>query len=579
MCVCAMMPPVNASTRLGLLVTVSLAVPACGPPPDPAAPLAPTALFEDATERVGLAGFRHFNGMSGRRYIAEMMGTGGAFFDYDGDGDLDLWLRQGILMGEDVAPEEALFPLPDEPGDRLFRNELSESGALTFTDVTASIGISVADYAMGIAAADYDGDARPDLYLTNFGENRLLRNLGDGRFEDVTVRAGAGDHRWSVPAVFADLDGDGLTDLWVGNYVDFGYGNHRTCLRPSSATDYCGPMSFRPQPDRMFRNRGDGTFEDVTAQAGFATAYGSALGVLAQDFDGDGRLDLFVANDAMENHLWLNRGGGKFEEDGLLRGVAVNARGQREGSMGVSVGDPDGDGDPDVFVTHMSTETNTLYLNDGGLFRDGTLAAGLARPSLPFTGFGTSWIDLDLDGRLDLFVANGEVKVIEQLERAGDPFPLHQTNQLFRNLGEGRFEEVTDRGGPAFADSSVSRGAIFGDVDNDGDVDVLVANNNGRVQLLLSSAATADNWVGVAGPTQGSRVALVFGDGSSLVRYAGTDGSYCAANDPRVVFGVPPGARPVGVRVTWPGGATERFELHSRGRYETCVRGSGSPDS
>jgi hypothetical protein len=553
---------------------------------EPAA-LAIQPIFEDATARVGLDQV-HFNGMTGQRYIVEMMGPGRALFDYDGDGDLDLWVRQGKLLGEHKTFADALFPPsdPERVHDRLFRNDLTilSDGlrTLRFTDVSDTIGVRISDYGVGVAAGDYDADGDTDLYLTNFGPNRLLANQGDGTFRDVTAESGTGDDRWSVPAVFADLDGDGHLDLWVGNYVDFSLANHRTCVRPSSAIDYCGPLSFRAEPDRLFRNRGDGTFEDVTAVAGMSSRYGNSLGVLARDLTGDGKLDLFIANDAQNNLLWINRGDGTFFEDGLLRGVAVNNAGEREGNMGVTAGDIDGDLDADIFVSHMATEGHILFVQDEpGVFRDGTLAAGLKTPSLPFTGFGTSWIDLENDGILDLFVANGEVKVIDALEQAGDPYPLHQRNQLFRGRGDGTFEDITDAAGPAMRASHIGRGAAFGDVDDDGDADIVVFNNNGPTRLLLNAVGQDHPWVGFVlvdargRAPQGARAELRLSTGARRVAWTGTDGSYASANDPRVLFGLGDGGGATEVQVDWPSGRREVFALEGIERYVRLVEGEG----
>ena len=547
-------------------------------------------IFSDATAEVGLD-FVHFNGMSGERYIVEIMPPGGALFDYDNDGDLDLWLRQGVMLGQDKTLDDAVFP-PDGPGslgDRLYRNDLvvgaDGSRRLELTDVTAETGLAVTDYGMGVTTGDYDNDGWIDVYLTNFGPNRMLRNNGDGSFADVTAETGTGDDRFSVPALFVDLDRDGWLDLYVGNYVDFSYANHKTCLRPSSARDYCGPLSFNSQPDKLFRNRGDGTFEDAVVASGLAGTFGNALGVLAVDLDGDRWLDLYVASDALENQLWINQGDFTFQEDGLFRGCATNHRGAREGSMGVAAGDFDADGDLDLFMTHMATETNTLYANDGaGNFSDDTLVAGLATPSRRFTGFGTLWLDYDNDGWLDLLAVNGEVKVIEELERTGEPYPLHQTNQLFRNLGDGSFEEVTQRAGSAFSISEVSRGAAFGDLDNDGDTDVVVFNNSGPTRLLLNEVGQDSHWLGLdlrdaAGGRviQGSRVELFTEGGPTLVRIAGTHGSYVSANDPRVLIGLGSDPAVADLRIYWASGREEEFSISQVDTYVELVEGQGRP--
>jgi len=598
-----MSQPSPGSRHRGRAVAVVLSVFAwgCGPsgpapgPADPGSTAGSSAgiarpIFVDATAEAGID-FVQFNGMTGEMYIVEMMGSGGALFDYDNDGDLDLWLRQGTMLNPEKTLRDALFPpeTPDRATDRLYRNDLQVaadgSRRLFFTDVTDRTGQQIRDYGMGIAAADYDHDGDVDLYLTNFGPNRLLRNEGDGSFTDVTTESGTEDDRWSVPAVFVDLDQDGWLDLYEGNYLDFSIANHKRCFRPSSAEDYCGPLSYRPVPDRLFHNRGDGTFADVTAASGLATIYGTSLGVLATDFNHDGAIDLFIANDAQENFLWINRGDGTFVEDGLLRGVAVNSRGEREGSMGVATGDYDANGTPDIFVTHMATETNTLYVNDGeAMFRDATLMAGLATISRPLTGFGTAGIDYGNTGTLGLLILNGEVTVIEALERAGDPYPLHQKNQLFRNLGDLRFENLGSAAGEAFELSEVSRGAILGDVDNDGDVDFVVVNNNGPARLFRNMVGQDRHWIGFrlrdrhGRSPQGARLELIREDGPPSVRWAGTDGSYCSANDPRVLFGLGDDATGVtGVRVDWPAGAAEVFSIHAVETYVDLLEGQGDP--
>ena len=362
--------------------------------------------------------------------------------------------------------------------DRLYRNDLEihadGTRTLRFTDVTAGSGLAVASYGMGAATGDFDDDGRIDVYRIGLGDNHLFRNNGDGTFTDVTARAGVNDARWTAAASFADFDRDGRLDLYVANYVDPRLDDDLECFSRTGEKDYCGPNRYPPVPDRLYRNNGDGTFADVTLEALRGGEFGPALGVVAADLDGDGWTDFYVANDGEPNQLWMNRGDGTFEDMAWLAGAAVNRDGRPEGSMGVDAGDFDADGDDDLFMTHIATETNTLYVNDGlGLFEDRTVRVGLGPPSLPFTGFGTGWFDFDNDGWLDLIVANGEIRTMEALARVNDPFPLHQRNQLFRNLGNGRFAEVSGEAGAVFKLSEVSRGTAFGDVDNDGDVDVL----------------------------------------------------------------------------------------------------------
>ncbi len=552
--------------------------------------------FVEVAADVGLD-FHHFNGMSGEYYFAEMMGAGAALFDADGDGDLDAYLVQGRMLG-DKGMAEALLP-PQHPlplTDRLYRNELIPSGVLRFTDVTEASGLEVATgYGMGVAAGDADNDGDVDLYLTNFGSNQLLRNdsaAGRVAFTDVTLAAGVDDPRWSVAALFFDADADGRLDLYVGNYVDFRLGTHKRCFDAAGAQDYCAPAAYRGEPDRLFRNVShDGriAFEDVSLVSGVGTLAAPGLGALAADLDSGGRLDLYVANDGEPNFLWLSRGEPgsplRFEESALFAGCAVDEEGRPQASMGVALGDADGDSDDDLFMSHLTGETNALFAGNGkGHFRDATAGSGLGQPSLPATGFGTSLFDYDNDGWLDLAVVNGAVKTVEELAAAGDPYPLHQRNLLVRNTGDGRFDDVTDRAGAAFELSEVSRGAAFGDVDNDGDVDVLVANNAGPARLLLNQAGSARGWIGLrlltADPGRdalGARVEVIRPGLPPLRRRSHTDGSYASASDPRVVIGLGDDEGVVDVRVAWPDGTVESWTSLATRRYHTLHQGSRLP--
>jgi hypothetical protein len=570
-------------------------VPRVPPPPPPrllaAAALALTGaaaaaeaagpLFEDRAAAWGLD-FVHFNGMSGEFYFPEIMGSGAALLDYDGDGDLDAFLVQGAMLGGKPLAQATFPPEDRPPRSRLYRNDLRPGGEPRFVDVTAESGIDARGYGVGVAVGDVDNDGRPDLYVTNFGPDRLWRNRGDGTFEDATAKAGLGDPRWSSSAAFFDYDADGWLDLFVVHYVRFDLEKNPRCFTPSSRRDWCGPSAFEPLPDRLLRNRGDGTFEDVSARAGIAAKAGPGLGVAAEDFDGDGDLDVFVANDGAANFLWLNRGDGTFAEDGLFAGVALNRNGAAEASMGVAVGDADEDGDLDLFLTHLAGETNTLYVNrGGGVFEDRSFESGLAAPSVPDTAFGAGFLDVDNDGRLDLLAVNGAVRVLEPLARAGDPYPVAQPDRLFENLGGGRFADATAEAGPALTRPAASRGAAFGDVDNDGDTDVLVNDSSGPARLLVNRAGAAAPWLGLrlvdrrGRDAIGARVAVERDGAPPLVRRADTGGSYASASDPRVPVGLGGGARVAGVRVRWPGGAEEAFAAPPLGRYTTLVEGAG----
>jgi hypothetical protein len=506
-----------------------------------------------------------------------------ALFDYDNDGDLDVYLVQGRPLDPSAQGQRAH---ETDLSDRLFRNDPEErpdgTRRLHFTDVTPESRIEAHGYGMGVATGDFDNDGWVDLYLTKFdAANQLLRNNGDGTFTDVAKASGTDHRSWSVSASFVDIDRDGWLDLYVTNYLRYSLASNPRCYNASGVPGYCTPDSFDGLTDRLYRNRGDGTFADVTVSSGVAREQRPGLGVTAADFNRDGWVDIYVANDGRENLLWLNRGNGTFEDGALLAGVALPVTAKAEASMGVDAGDVDNDGDEDLLVTELGGEGSNLFVNDGsGLFEDKSAPSGIGPASLPLTGFGAAWVDVDQDGLLDVLSVNGTVQVIESLRQAGDRFPLHQRKQLLRNLGSGRFEDVTSRAGSAFATSEVGRGAAFGDIDNDGDVDVVVGNNNGPARLLLNQNATK-HWIGLKllGPggrdMLGARVEIVRRSPPSLWRRARADGSYASANDPRVVAGLGDSVDSPAVRVTWPGGAAETWSGLPIDRYSTLRQGSG----
>ena len=561
-----------------------------------AAPPISTAppLFVESASAVGLD-FVHVNGATGEYYMAEQMGAGAALLDYDGDGDLDVFLVQGgplgVRPGSDrgqtgVRPgsDRGQTPPPDSATSRLFRNDLDASGRLRFTDVTHRAGVELRAYGMGAAVADYNGDGHADLLVTAFGKETLYRNNGNGTFSDVTADAGVGDDLWSTSASFLDYDRDGHLDLFVANYLDFTVATNKTCFDSVGARDYCSPRAYRPVPARLYRNLGNGRFADVSESTGISRTYGAGLGVVAGDYNRDGWLDIYVANDATPNQLWMNARNGTFKDEGMISGAAVNAAGNPEGSMGIASGDADLDGDEDLFITNIIAETFAYYENDGrGNFEDARARVGLAAPTAGFTGFGADWIDYDNDGLLDLFVANGAVNIVEA--QRGQPTPFRMRNQLFRNTGKGRFEETSSAGGPAFARAEIGRGAAFGDIDNDGDVDILVTNNGGPVRLLVNQSpkerrslqvtleapppnrAALGAWVGVERTGQ-----------PTLWRRVKTDGSYLAASDPRLHFGVGSSGDVSAILVHWPDGQRERFTgIKSVGAI-TLRRGQGRND-
>jgi hypothetical protein len=536
---------------------------------------APEGLFVERAAATGLV-FTHVNGATGRYYLAEVMGAGVALVDYDNDGDLDVFLVQGGTLDRAQTPATT---------SRLFRNDLAAAGGargpLRFTDVTARAGVGLRAYGMGVAAGDYDNDGHLDLFVTAFGPDTLYHNNGDGTFTDVTKQAGVSDPYWSTSAAFVDYDRDGRLDLFVANYVDFTIAANQLCSDAVGARDYCGPRAYHPVADRLYRNQGNGRFTDVTEAAGISKADGAGLGVATGDYNGDGWIDLYVANDAMPNQLWTNRHNGTFVDEGLLSGSAVNAQGTPEGSMGIASGDVDLDGDEDLFVTNIAGETFVLYTNDGrGNFEDTRARWGLALPTAAFTGFGTDFFDYDNDGWPDLLVANGAVNVIEA--QRGQASPYRMKNQLFRNTGARRFEETTAAGGAAFSRAEIGRGAAFGDIDNDGDIDVVVTNNNGPVRLLLNQAGTRNHWLAVRvtqGPGNrfgfGARIGIERAGRPTLWRRVRSDGSYLSASDVRVHAGLGASAAIDAVVVQWPDGARERWTGIVGDKVVTLGRGTG----
>ncbi len=576
-----------------LPVAVTTALWACaGPGGDPVGePAVPAELAAAApifVERAADAGldFVHRNGAVGDYNYPELMVGGGALLDVDDDGFLDVYLVQsGPVPGSEPGNAEGAQPgnagvspaSGSAPGNRLYRN----LGDGTFEDTTDAAGVGDTGYGSGATAADYDRDGLVDLYVLNVGANRLYRNLGGGVFEDATELAGVGDASWSSSAVFYDYDDDLDLDLFVANYVVWSADRERPCLGPNGLRNYCNPAEYPPAPDTLYRNDGNGRFVDVSEAAGIRSVAGPGLGVVAADLDGDGLVDLYVANDQAVNHLWLNLGDGTFREDGLPRGAALNELGQPEAGMGIAVADPDGDGDLDLFLTHLSGETNTFYRNDGGgFFVDATDELRLGGVSQPYTGFGASWFDYDGDGILDLFIANGKVT-------PGDTaaFDYREPNQLLRGMPSGRYEDTSGRAGAALELLEVSRGAAFGDLDNDGDMDILVVNNDGPVRLLRNEVGSSRSWLivdlcggGVFDRSAiGARVIVEVG-GRTWSRDVRPAYSFAVANDPRVHFGLGDAERVDRLEVEWPDGAvSERTAVEANRILRLLAPGGTAP--
>ena len=563
----------------GLIVLFSLALLVSWKPSDHA-----DAPLMDVPAKSGLD-FWHYSGATGDFRLPEIAGSGAALIDYDHDGDLDIYLVQG-------APEaplpgfKPLVPTPPgwKPGNRLFRNNLIPSGKLSFTDVTEEAGVGYKGVGMGVAAGDYDNDGNMDLYVTNYGHNVLYHNNGNGTFKDVTAAAGVGSSGWSTSAAFIDYDRDGYLDLVVVHYVAF---DTQSCFLPTGRKDYCGPKTFPPTITQVFHNLGNGRFKDVTNEVGLNTARGPGLGILTGDFDHDGWPDFMVANDGAANHLWLNEGDGKrrsFKESGLTHGIAYASDGRPRAGMGVAAADLYGEGQEDVVVTNLPTEGFTLYQGQpGGNFMDASAESRMLRASLPHTGFGVGWIDLENRGLLDLFTANGAVAALPTQQ--GDPYPYYERNLLLRNLGKGKgFDDITASAGAPLQRLGIGRAAVFGDVNNDGGMDILVTNNNGPARLLLNSVPKRGHWLLVQlegsrsnRSAYGSVVNLIRKDGTSIQRYVRGDGSYLAANDPRVHFGLGKSPDVDHLQVRWPAGGCESWSQITVDRIMNLREGTGQP--
>ena len=503
--------------------------------------------------------FRHINGAEGAYHLPETLGAGGAFFDADNDGYLDIYLVNSGYWEESPPADDTLSVLYRNKGDG------------TFTDITKAAGVgNRGNYGQGAACADYDNDGDVDLYVTNFGANVLYRNNGDGTFTDVTAAANVGDPAWSSSACFLDYNRDGHLDLFVVNYLVYSLDvPYLPCGEEDGAQTYCHPSLFEGAPDTLYRNNSDGTFTDVSEESGVGGIgglfHGKGLGVVSADFNNDGAPDLYVANDDTRNDFFYNNGDGTFSEISLLAGCAYSFNGVAQAGMGVTAGDYNGDGLQDIFVTNLSYETNALYRNNGdGTFTDVIYEAYLGKESYLFVGFGTGFLDADNDGWLDLFVANGHI--IDNIEDTHDILTYRQPDQMFRNQGNGTFHEVSQHAGAYFQSPAVSRGALFGDYDNDGDIDMLVTQSNGPVTLLRNETGTQHNWiriktVGVISNRNGigTRVILT-ADGHTQSREINPGASYLSSHDARLHFGLGTNTKVDRLEVRWQSGVVQVFE-------------------
>jgi hypothetical protein len=549
---------------LALLTLVGpVAVPLTGAPPG-TGPVAPVT-FRDGTAAAGID-FVHTNGASAEKYLVEAMGSGVVLFDYNNDGRLDIFFVDGGGLARTVTVR---------PRHRLY----SSRSDGTFEERGIAAGLRHTAYGQGACAGDIDRDGWTDLYVTNFGPNVLYRNTGKGTFTDISARAGVANAMWGASCAFFDFDRDGDLDLFVTNYVNAGAGNNPPCGDPRSGIrDYCHPLIFDPYPNVLYRNDGAGRFTNISAQTGLATLKANGLGVVVSDFDDNGWPDVFVANDGMPNFLFRNRGGTQFDENGLLSGVAVAPDGQPRAGMGAASGDYDGDGRIDLMVTNLWGEAHSLFRSLGGaLFAYATVESGIGPPTLPFVGFGTAFADYDNDADLDIVVVNGAF--VDHAIRAGST--REQRRLLFRNGGSRRFLEVGELAGSAFSRPRVGRGLAVGDIDNDGDLDLVVSNNGGRADLLINDGGNAGKAVVVRtiGTTSnregiGARLVMTVA-GRTLVREVQAGSSYLSQSDLRAHFGLGAAAAADRLEVRWPSGRVDVVQNVAAGQILTVREGDG----
>jgi hypothetical protein len=516
--------------------------------------------------------FTHVSGASDDRHFPEIMGSGGLFFDFDNDGWLDVFLVDGGSFADMAVAQRARH--------RLFRG----LGNGAFADVTEESRIRHREYGMGACAGDIDNDGLIDLYITNVGANLLYRNTGNGRFTEVPHAGGADPKSWSTSCAFVDLDRDGFLDLFVTNYVDANPRKNEFCGSegPPPIRDYCHPLIYRPLTSVAYRNTRRGTFEDISVRSGVAAFKGNGLGVAVTDVDDDGWPDVFVANDGMPNFLFRNNGNGSFSEIAALAGVAVAIDGTARAGMGTAFGDFAGTGRPGLVVTNHEMEMHSLFVNLGGrLFSDVTVRSGIGIATRPYVGFGVAFLDYDNDTRLDLAIANGNVLVNAALMRAGGR--LAQRNLLLRNIG-GRFVDMKDAAGPGFSLEQVSRTLAAGDIDNDGDVDLLITNNGARAHLLVNDGGNRGNAIvirllGSKSNRSAIGARLVLGAGQlRQIREVQSGSGYLGQNDLRAHFGLGDLDRADRVEVHWPSGTTDVLDNLLANHMVTVQEGWGIVD-
>jgi hypothetical protein len=543
------------------------------PPPAPAAapasrPSGPIQ-FTDVTEQAGIH-FKHNTGAFGKKYLPETMGNGACFLDYDNDGWQDILIVNSMDWPEHKTGKSY---------SALYHNNHDD----TFTDVTKQAGLAVEMYGLGCAVADYDNDGYEDIYITGVGGNRLFHNLGNGKFADVTAKAGVGDGGFSTSAVWFDYDNDGKLDLFVANYVEWSTAKDQYCSLDGKNKSYCTPQAYKGQSSTLYHNKGNGMFEDVTKRAGLYDPASKALGIALLDYDNDGWLDLFVANDTEPNKLYHNNHNGTFADVAVGAGIAFGEAGTARAGMGTDAADYDNSGRESLVLGNFTNEGMALYHNDGGgLFTDEAPSSGISRMSLQSLTFGCFFFDYDLDGKLDIFAANGHVS--DDINVVQPTVKYSQPPHLFRNLGNNKFEEVTNQLGKALQQPIVGRGGAYGDFDNDGDLDLLITGNHGPTRLLrnlngnqndvlrVKTVGTKSNRDGI-----GTKVTMITKKGERLMRMVKTGSSYLSQSELPLTFGLGKPGTESGVRleIVWPSGQKDSIADVKPNQFITLREGKG----
>jgi hypothetical protein len=549
------------------------AAPATTPAVAAAAPPSSPITFVDVTEKAGIR-FTHNNGAFGKKYLPETMGNGGCFLDYDNDGWQDL-----LIVNSTDWPGHG----KGESRSALYRN--NRDG--TFTDVTREARLAAPMYGLGCAVADFDNDGFADIYLYGVGANRLLRNLGNGRFADITGKSGVADPGFSTGAVWFDYDNDGKLDLFVAHYVEWSIATDPTCSLDGKNKTYCTPQAFKGQSSTLFRNKGNGTFENVTRRAGLHDTRGKSLGVALLDFDDDGWIDLFIANDTEPNKLYRNNRNGTFTEVGAAAGVAYGDAGTARAGMGADAGDFDNSGRQGLVVGNFTNEGMALYRNDGsGLFTDAAISNGIRRMSIQSLTFAAFFFDYDLDGLLDILAVNGHVS--DDIAVVQPSLKYAQPPHVFHNLGNGKFAEATAQLGPALGQPIVGRGAAFADLDNDGDLDLLITANHGPARLLRNDSAKRNDVLRVKlegtrsnRDAIGAKVTMTASNGLRLTSLVKTGSSYLSQSELPITFGLgaPQEGKTVSLEIAWPSGVKERIEKLAPNQSITLREGKGKVTS